>query len=148
MSILPLWFSRSFSSTFTHSTPLSPSASMHSLKLCLIAFHHSQAHSTPSAHLHLTRTRRKRGAPAHSNVWCYLTDSVIFALTVHLVPQFDSLCLFFRVHLLIPISSFEACSTVTAPLTSEPGYVLGWKSNQKASSPSGISRTGHLYFLH
>lgn len=56
MSIFPLLFSRSLIHFHTLCLSLPP-ASMRSLKLCLIASHHSQRHSALSACLHHTHTR-------------------------------------------------------------------------------------------
>lgn len=131
-----------FSSTFTHSTPLSPPASMHSLKLCLIAFHHSQAHSAPSARLHLSRAHaaQKAHQPTATcdDIWRILSSLLLLYVSCH--------SLIVGVYLLIAGSFSEDCSIMTAHLTSDQDYVLGWKRNQKLQSPSGFSRTGHHYF--
>lgn len=69
--------SLTLSSTFTHSTSLSlPPASMHSLKLCLIASHHSQQHCDLSAclshictHTHTHTEKEVYPAPTSPSRW-------------------------------------------------------------------------------
>ena len=161
MSIFPLLFWRSFSSTFTHSTPHPSPASMHSLKLCLIASHHSHPHSAPSAclHAHMHTNTHTKETPAHSHVGYYLMESVIFYCTTCI-----SIWVFvfiFSVHLLILCTYFGMVwfILVTIPLTLKQGYVclffrlhIVWMykytdTRIELPNPSGISRTGHFYFL-
>lgn len=122
MSIFPLLFSRSL--IHFHTLYLSlPPASMHSLKLCLIASHHSQRHSALSACLRHTCTHMHMHIyqpTAMLDIIWWNPWSLHLPLICIILCQFVCLCLFSSWH-------FLSCSCLLYLMTSltlEQGHLF------------------------